>query len=648
LAWMIGDGHVDDAYAYAIKSEDRFREFLAAAAHVDGTSLKQELYGKLRPLMFELPEGWSSGGGASVRAPGLEVAYYYPITAKNVAIETLRAMKPAATGVADALNLKLPIIKQRDRFALLFRGRIHVSETGTYHFYLTSDDGSRLYIDGKLVVNNDGLHGMVQKSGQVNLAAGTHDFVLTYFDNGGNDGLRVAWSGPGFARQDIPADVLSIAGQRTLSDAVIELVAGLGVRPAETFADLLRLLQQGRNRAAVISGLQRIPPAAWPKELALPLANSLVAYLTELPPRFRTSSTAKQAIELARRAATMLPVSTAREIERRLQNLDVRVIAIGTVPHRMIYDKEQIVVQAGKPVEFRFTNTDNMPHNFCITLPGSMEEVGTLAEQTARDPDAMQRQYVPRTDKIILASRLLQPGQSQTLLFEVPSTPGVYPYICTYPGHWRRMYGALYVVENFAAYQADPVDYLAKHPLPIKDEMLKYISRGREWTLAELEPDLERLGEGRAFEVGKQLFKVAACVACHKLNGEGQQIGPDLTKLDPKLKPRDVLESILEPSKKIDPKYQPYAFLLADGRVIKGLVIEQTKDAITVIENPLARSRPVLIPKEDIEEKVKSDTSLMPKGLLNKLTREEILDLLAYVYARGNPKHPFFQKHHEH
>ena len=61
----------------------------------------------------------------------------------------------------------------------------------------------------------------------------------------------------------------------------------------------------------------------------------------------------------------------------------------------------------------------------------------------------MQRGYIPDSDKILLASRLLQAGDSQTLLFDAPTEPGVYPYVCTYPGHWRRMYGALYVVPSY-------------------------------------------------------------------------------------------------------------------------------------------------------------------------------------------------------
>ena len=66
--------------------------------------------------------------------------------------------------------------------------------------------------------------------------------------------------------------------------------------------------------------------------------------------------------------------------------------------------------------------------------------------------------------------------------------PGVYPYVCTYPGHWRRMSGALYVVADLDEYLADPEGYLAKNPLPIKDELLKFNRPRKEWKYEELAP----------------------------------------------------------------------------------------------------------------------------------------------------------------
>jgi putative heme-binding domain-containing protein len=316
----------------------------------------------------------------------------------------------------------------------------------------------------------------------------------------------------------------------------------------------------------------------------------------------------------------------------------------------MSYDKETMAIQAGKPVEFLFDNSDLMPHNLAIVRPGSLEEVGMLAEATAQDAQAAERQYVPQSDKILLASRLLQPRDTQRLSFQAPKEPGIYPYVCTYPGHWRRMYGALYVVPDLDSYLADPDRYLASLQLEVKDDLLKDRRPRTEWKYDELAASLSALEAGRSYGNGKQLFTVASCASCHKMDGVGQAIGPDLTKLADDYKPADILREMLDPSAKINEKYQTYAILTTDGKVVTGLILEENAKELKMIENPLAKAEPVVIPVEDIESRSKSPTSIMPKGLLDKLTRDEILDLVAYIAARGDQNHPYVKStgHHHH
>jgi putative heme-binding domain-containing protein len=148
---------------------------------------------------------------------------------------------------------------------------------------------------------------------------------------------------------------------------------------------------------------------------------------------------------------------------------------------------------------------------------------------------------------------------------------------------------------------------------------------------------------GRSYGAAKQMFTVAACVACHKMDGVGQNIGPDLTKLDAKLTPSDILREILEPSKKIDEKYRTEVIITAEGKSISGLVIEENDTVVKLVQNPLASADATEIPKDEIEDRQKSPVSIMPQGALDKLTRDEILDLIAYLAARGDPKHPLFR-----
>jgi putative heme-binding domain-containing protein len=210
------------------------------------------------------------------------------------------------------------------------------------------------------------------------------------------------------------------------------------------------------------------------------------------------------------------------------------------------------------------------------------------------------------------------------------------------------MHGALYVVADLDEYLADPEGYLAKNPLTIKDDLLKFNRPRKEWKFEELVGSVESLKEGRSFANGKQLFQAASCAACHKVNGIGNEIGPDLTKLDPKYKPADVLKSLLEPSEKIDEKYRSWVIQLSSGKTVTGMILEEKDGVIKVVENPLAAAKPVEIKLTEIEERTKSATSIMPKGLLDKLTHDEILDLMAYLLSRGDAKHALYSGHEHH
>jgi len=95
-----------------------------------------------------------------------------------------------------------------NNFAFKYDGYIKIAKTGTYTFTLASDDGSQLFVDDKLVVDNNGRHGLLAKTGQVNLAAGFHRITLTYFDAGGQAKLEVKYKGPGLSEQKLPATML--------------------------------------------------------------------------------------------------------------------------------------------------------------------------------------------------------------------------------------------------------------------------------------------------------------------------------------------------------------------------------------------------------------------------------------------------------
>lgn len=95
-----------------------------------------------------------------------------------------------------------------EQFYVRWTGVIKIEKDGKYKFYTESDDGSRLFIDGKQVVDCGGLHGMEEKDGEVELKAGNHEIKVDFFENGGGAGCKASWEPAGGAKESIPAKVL--------------------------------------------------------------------------------------------------------------------------------------------------------------------------------------------------------------------------------------------------------------------------------------------------------------------------------------------------------------------------------------------------------------------------------------------------------
>jgi chitodextrinase len=106
-------------------------------------------------------------------------------------------------------QFKLDPRTQNDGFAFIYEGFINIPTTGSYTFYTSSDDGSRLYVNNALVVNNDGTHGCSEKASSViSLSAGTYPVKAMMFEDGGGECLTVSWQGPGISKAEIPASAL--------------------------------------------------------------------------------------------------------------------------------------------------------------------------------------------------------------------------------------------------------------------------------------------------------------------------------------------------------------------------------------------------------------------------------------------------------
>lgn len=166
----------------------------------------------------------------------------------------------------------------------------------------------------------------------------------------------------------------------------------------------------------------------------------------------------------------------------------------------------------------------------------------------------------------------------------------------------------------------------------------------KKYTVDELIPVLEKGLTGRNFDQGRNLFGETKCFACHRFNNEGGGTGPDLTIVSGRFGARDLLESIIEPSKVVSDQYAAIVVTTTDGRQIAGRVVNLAGDNMTINTDMLDPNKLVGVNRNLVESITPSKISLMPEGLIDGLNRAEILDLVAYLYARGDRNHKMFKK----
>ena len=136
-------------------------------------------------------------------SPGINYSVYEGEWSKMPEFDSL---KPTSSGIIKDFDISSK--QGSDNYGFVFDGLIRIPSDGIYSFYISSDDGSKLFIDDKILVDNDGLHGIVEKSNEIPLAKGYHAIKVLFFERNGGDALQVQWKGPGFTEQNIPASVL--------------------------------------------------------------------------------------------------------------------------------------------------------------------------------------------------------------------------------------------------------------------------------------------------------------------------------------------------------------------------------------------------------------------------------------------------------
>ena len=164
------------------------------------------------------------------------------------------------------------------------------------------------------------------------------------------------------------------------------------------------------------------------------------------------------------------------------------------------------------------------------------------------------------------------------------------------------------------------------------------------WTLEELTAAANTGMKGRSFETGRKMFAAAGCFTCHRFGNEGGMTGPDLTLAGGRYNARDLIDNILNPSKEINEQFVPTVLTKQDGTQIIGSIVNLNNANVTVNTDPSDPWQRIDVNRATVKSIEPSKVSLMPPGLLNLLTKDEVLDLVAYVLSGGDAKNAMFAK----
>jgi quinoprotein glucose dehydrogenase len=191
-----------------------------------------------------------------------------------------------------------------------------------------------------------------------------------------------------------------------------------------------------------------------------------------------------------------------------------------------------------------------------------------------------------------------------------------------------RWLDKLLAKELSAELQLDLLEAAAKHPAaPIKERLAKFeAARGKDDHLSGYREALQ----GGDAEAGRRVFLYKAevsCVRCHKLKGEGGDVGPDLAGIGGKQNREYLLESIVDPNKQIAKGFETVVLNLTNGKVEIGIIKEENAKQVVLVT---AEGKRVTVPKEQIEERSRGK-SAMPEDVIKKLSKRELRDLVEFL-----------------
>ena len=453
LAALISvDASVEPAWNEAVKSAPALVDFLGALPLVPDAALRGTAFDKVMPLLSSLPPriavSLSKGKAGGARYVRLELPRRGTLTLAEVQV-TAGGENVAVRGSATQSSTA-----NGARASRAIDGRTDPDfESGTQTH---SEEGERNPW-WELDLKSDQPVSAVTVWNRAGFESRLDGFTLTVLDANRKEL---------FKRTGNPAPRLSSTIEVPPSDpsgglrrAAIQALVSLGKEPQQVFAGLAGLIKKNQEVVSAAQAISQLPRSAWSKELADPLAGSLVNWARRVPAEERTTQDYIEVVQVTNDLISLMPPERASVARKVLRDLRVNVFVVKAVREQLRFDTARLVVEAGKPFQIIFENPDAMPHNIVFVQPGTMQSVAESVQAQAPDKlDGKGRAYVPEKDpRVIAASKLLEAGQKETLDVTAPDKEGSYEFVCTFPGHWAIMHGKLIVTKNVDAYlQANP------------------------------------------------------------------------------------------------------------------------------------------------------------------------------------------------
>lgn len=203
----------------------------------------------------------------------------------------------------------------------------------------------------------------------------------------------------------------------------------------------------GAHSEAAANALSSMPDRVLTNGDLMPIVEKILVTVKLTPPPERKSTAFNNMLKAGKKLAKLLPVTEGMKATLILESTGTFEVQVSTLPSKMLFDKQVIVIPAGRPVVITFNNPDEMPHNFVIIKGGAIEKVGKAADAMGAGKEGFEKNFVPDLPEVLYSTPLVNPGDDATLEFTAPAVAGEYAFICSFPGHWQMMRGVLKVVK---------------------------------------------------------------------------------------------------------------------------------------------------------------------------------------------------------